>query len=294
MSVKNQVIVITGAGAGLGKSEAVELAKLGAKVVVNDIRNAEKVVEELTAQGYDAVAYSADISTPEGANGLIQTAIDHYGRIDTVVNNAGITNAHVPFEEEPEALYERTMRVNVEGTRLVCKAAYPIMQKQRYGHIINTTSQAGIFGIGGLSAYSISKGAVHGLTKSLAVEAEAYNITVNEIAPCAATEMVRVTNTPEVAEQLEKMLNPAMIAPLIAYLADPECKINGKCFEAGGGRVSEIFLGTCIGYMNPDITLDELSAKWDDVIDRTDFAEIKDGLHSLEVSDLAAKKRLGK
>ena len=237
----DKVAVVTGAGGGLGKCHALLLASRGAKVVVNDLGGAadgsgsgttmaEQVVEEIKAAGGEAVPNYDSVATMEGGANIIKTAMDNYGRVDIVINNAGILR-DVSFVKMPEESWDIIFAVHVKGSFCVSKAAWPIMREQKYGRIIMTTSAAGIYGNFGQANYSAAKMALIGLGQTLALEGTKYNILSNTIAPIADS---RLTAT-VLPEDIRKKLKPEFVSPLVAYLCSEQNEVTGGLFEVGAG-----------------------------------------------------------
>ena len=275
MRFDGQVVVVTGAGRGIGRGHALLLAARGAAVVVNDAgvnpdgtgvssSPAEDVVAEITALGGKAVAIVESVTTQAGASAIVGAAIDHFGRIDAVINNAGIYVGQ-PIDAFDIDTFRRHLDVHVLGAALVLRAAWPHLAATR-GRIVNTMS-ASIFGMEPYSAYIAAKGGVLGLTRALAVEGRAAGIKVNCIAPAAATRLMftAMPDLPdEVADHFRKLMPPEAIAPVAAYLAHAECTLSGECLAVGGGRVTRYILGETPGITRPELTpeiiRDELAA----------------------------------
>ncbi len=199
LSFDGQVAIVTGAGGGLGRSHALELARRGALVVVNDLGGAvdgtgssataaEQVVAEIRAAGGDAVANGDSVATPEGGEAIVQCAVDNYGRIDVVVNNAGILR-DAAFKNVTPELLDPVIDVHLKGAFNVLRHAWPRLREQNYGRIVNTTSGSGMFGNFGQSNYGAAKAGLMGLTRVLSIEGERNNVRVNAIAPIAHTRM---------------------------------------------------------------------------------------------------------
>ncbi len=236
-----KVAVVTGAGGGLGRTHALLLASRGAKVVVNDLGGApdgtgestmmaDKVVEEIRAAGGEAVPNYDSVSTMEGGANIIKTATDSFGRIDILINNAGILR-DVSFMKMPEDSWDIIFSVHVKGSFCCTKAAWPIMREQQYGRIIMTSSAAGIYGNFGQTNYSAAKMALIGLGQTLALEGKKYNIHSNTIAPIADS---RLTAT-VLPDDIRKKLKPEYVSPLVAYLCSEQCEHTGGLFEVGAG-----------------------------------------------------------
>jgi NAD(P)-dependent dehydrogenase (short-subunit alcohol dehydrogenase family) len=272
-----KVAIITGAGGGLGRQHALLLASRGALVVVNDLGGAvdgsgsdkgaaEKVVDEIKALGGDAVADANSVSTPEGGKGIVQTAVDAYGTVDIVINNAGILRDKAFHNMEPDLL-NPVLDVHLKGAFYVTQPAWQIMREKGYGRIISTSSAAGVFGNFGQTNYGAAKMGLVGFTRVLAVEGAKYNIKANAIAPLALTRM-----TETIMGALGDKLDPGLVSPIVTYLAHDDCPVSGQVFSVGGGRVAHVFIGETKGYFNPDLKPEDLRDNWDVVTDQGGYA----------------------
>jgi NAD(P)-dependent dehydrogenase (short-subunit alcohol dehydrogenase family)/acyl dehydratase/putative sterol carrier protein len=237
-----QVAIVTGAGRGLGRAYALELARRGAKVVVNDpgvARDgsgevtgavADEVVAEIRAAGGEAVANYDSVTTPEGGERIVQTAIDAFGRVDILINNAGILRDKTFANMTPE-MWEAVLAVHLDGAYNVTRPAFLRMREQGYGRIVFTTSAAGLFGNFGQTNYSAAKMGLVGLMNTLKLEGEKYGVKVNTVAPLATTRLTEDVFPPEVQEQLK----PEFVVPLVLYLCSDKCTDSGLILNAGGG-----------------------------------------------------------
>jgi len=272
-----KVAIITGAGGGLGRQHALLLASRGALVVVNDLGGAvdgtgsdkgaaERVVDEIKAAGGEAVADTNSVSTPEGGAAIVQTAIDAFGKIDIVVNNAGILRDKAFHNMDPDLL-NPVLDVHLKGAFYVTQPAWVKMREQGYGRIISTSSAAGIFGNFGQTNYGAAKMGLVGFTRVLAVEGAKYNIKANAIAPLALTRM-----TESIMGALGEKLDPGLISPLVTYLAHEDCPVSGQLFSVGGGRVAQVFLGETKGYFKDDLRPEDLRDNWSAVTDQEGYA----------------------
>jgi NAD(P)-dependent dehydrogenase (short-subunit alcohol dehydrogenase family) len=278
LSYVNRVVVVTGAGRGLGREYALAFAARGAAVVVNDLgttldgdgaatsQPADEVVAEIAKSGGRAVANYSSVGTPDGAQGVIDTALKEFGQLDTLVNNAGILNMK-PFAEVTLEGLQRHLAVHVLGSFLVCKAAWPHMLARKYGRIVNTVS-GGIFGLPGLAEYGPAKGGVFAFTRSLALEALEHGIRVNAIAPQASTRMLQASGlSPELRAQLDKKMKTALVAPGPLYLGHESCSINGETLAVSGGKVCRIGLTYNEGFSDPNLTPEMIRDRMDEVLD---------------------------
>ncbi len=271
-----KVAIITGSGGGLGREHALLMASRGALVVVNDLGGAidgtgsdkgaaERVVDEIKAAGGEAVADTNSVATVEGGAAIVQSALDAFGRIDIVVNNAGILRDKSFHNMTPD-LWGPVLDVHLNGAYHVTSAAWPHMREQNYGRIVNTASGAGIFGNFGQANYGAAKMGLVGLTRVLAVEGASKNIKANVIAPVARTRM-----TEDLLGPLVDKVGPQFVSPIVTYLAHESCEATGRIFSVAGGRVAEIFIGEGPGYTDPELTPEAIAANWDKVTDRATF-----------------------
>ena len=284
VSFENRTVIVTGAGNGLGKAYALELGSRGARVVVNDLGGAvdgsgsgntpaDEVVNEIIANGGEAVANYDSVATKEGGASIVQTAIDNFGTVDAVVNNAGILRDKSFAKMEEEDL-NAIIDVHLKGTFFVCQPAFIQMKEQGYGRFVNVSSPSGLFGNFGQLNYGAAKMGIVGLTNVLAIEGAKYNIKANVIAPNAATRM-----TEELfGEDMSKLLTVDNITPLVVYLASEQCEITHEIFSAGGGRFARIGISTDVGYFNA-------SAKAEDIF--ANIGEIRDLSNPIYPTSLA-------
>jgi NAD(P)-dependent dehydrogenase (short-subunit alcohol dehydrogenase family) len=272
-----KVAIITGAGGGLGRQHALMLAARGALVVVNDLGGAvdgtgsdkgaaERVVDEITAAGGEAVADTNSVSTPDGGAAIVQTALDAYGTVDIVVNNAGILRDKAFHNMGPDLL-NPVLDVHLKGAFFVTRPAWAVMREKGYGRIVSTSSAAGIFGNFGQTNYGAAKMGLVGFTRVLAVEGAKYGIKANAIAPLALTRM-----TESIMGGLGDKLDPGLISPIVTYLAHDDCPVTGTLYSVGGGRVAQVFIGETQGYFKAGLTPEDLRDHWEQVVDREGYA----------------------
>ncbi len=291
--------IVTGAGGGLGRSHALLLASRGASVVVNDLGGtvdgrgsdesaAAKVVQEIEATGGRAVASFHGVDTAEGAAEIVRTAIEAFGRLDVVINNAGILR-DVSFAKMSLEDWEAVMRVHLDGTMFVSRAAWPHMRQAGYGRIVNTTSAAGLYGNFGQANYAAAKMGIVGLTKTLAQEGKKYDIRANVIAPVAKS---RMTETILDAATLEK-LEPRLVSPLVAYLASDRCADSGQVYAVGGGYVSRVAVveGQGTFFAGAELTPEQIAASWEQI---NDLEEARPFDNAMEAVQVALAKATGK
>ncbi len=250
-----RVIVITGAGGGLGSAYAREIAARGGAVVVNDLDGADTVTAEISASGGTALANHDSVSDPAGCQRIVAAALDSFGRIDALVANAGNMRLGA-FEHTTADDLDSLLAVHLKGSFNLAKAAWPHMLAQRYGRIVLTTSSAGMFGMPGLSAYGAVKGGITGLMGVLADEGRDHGILCNAVMPNAASRM-----TAEIAEGslgsnpwtagFPQTFDPRFTAALTAYLAHDACQSTHAIFSAAGGRIARVFVGVTKGWNGP-------------------------------------------
>ena len=285
----DRVAIVTGAGGGLGKSHALLLAARGAKVVVNDIGGsvtgqgadvgpAEAVAKEICALGGEAVGDTHSVSTPDGGQAIVATALDNYGRVDIVVNNAGIMR-NALFEETSSDLLDPVIDVHLRGAFNVTRPAWTTMRKQGYGRIVNTSSSSGLLGTIGQTNYGAAKSGILGLTRIMAMEGASVGIKVNAITPIAFTRMLDAcldgmpgdsTPDPEAVDAMRNLMGQfgaALVSPVVAFLAHESCPVTGEIFSAGGGQVSRVFVGRTNGFFKPDLSIEDVRDHLDEIRD---------------------------
>jgi len=282
MRFDEQVAVITGAGGGLGKQYALLLASRGARVVVNDTGGsvtgtgsntdaAHAAAEEIRRQGGEAAADTNSVTSPEGGQAIIDTALRSWGRVDIVINNAGIV-CDAPFEDVTADRLAPLLDVHLKGAFYVTRPAWKVMREQRYGRILNTCSAAGILGAERMSNYGAAKTGLIGLTRVLAAEGADHNIKINAIAPIAYTRMLAHSidgagqpgdaSAQEVlddlvAQYLQK-LDPALVAPVAAFLTHQDCSVSGEIYTVGAGHVARFFIGRTKGFYRPGLSIEDV------------------------------------
>ncbi|RJF94595.1 SDR family NAD(P)-dependent oxidoreductase [Oleomonas cavernae] len=270
-----RVVVITGAGNGLGRSHALLFGARGAKVVVNDLGGgahgggkssaaADKVVDEIRSAGGEAVA---NYDSVEDGDKIVQTALDHFGRIDVLINNAGILR-DASFAKMTDEDWDLIYRVHLRGSYKVSHAAWPHMRAAGYGRIIMTTSSAGIYGNFGQANYSAMKLALLGLGNTLSHEGRAKNVNVNTIAPIAGSRLTETVMPADVVAALK----PEFVSPLVAWLAHEDCSETGGLFEVGAGFMGKLRWERTLGhnFRGRSFSPEDVAAKWEKI---TDFAE---------------------
>jgi NAD(P)-dependent dehydrogenase (short-subunit alcohol dehydrogenase family) len=250
---EGRVAVVTGAGRGIGRAHAKLLAERGAQVVVNDLGGsmegegadagpAATVVAEIVDDGGVAVADTNDVASVTGAQTLVETALEQFGRIDVVVNNAGIIR-WAGFPEVDADNIESHLAVHVLGSFNTIRAAWPRFVEQGYGRIVNTTS-SGMFGLPNNPGYAAAKAGVVGLTRSAAVAGAEHGIRANLVAPAAYTRMAGARNDDD------SVMAAELVAPMVAFLAHENCSVSGEVYAAGAGRFARIFIAQAAGFVD--------------------------------------------
>lgn len=248
-----RVAVVTGAGGGLGRQFALELARRGARVVVNDLggaldgsgssaRAAEVVVEEIRAAGGEAVANFDSVADPDSGAAIVQQALDEYGTVDIVISNAGILRDRSLAKLTVEELHA-VLDVHLRGGFYVTMPAFRVMKEKGYGRFVFTSSNAGILGNFGQSNYGAAKMGLVGLSNVLAIEGAKYGIKSNVVAPVARTRMTEDLRLP-----LAEHFDPALVAPMVVYLASEQCAVTHEIYSAGAGRFARFFVGLTEGW----------------------------------------------
>jgi 3-hydroxy-3-methylglutaryl CoA synthase/NAD(P)-dependent dehydrogenase (short-subunit alcohol dehydrogenase family)/putative sterol carrier protein len=279
-----KVAVVTGAGGGLGRVYALELAKRGAKVVVNDLGGArdgegqgsaspaDKVVEEIKALGGEAVASYDSVATPDGGEAVINKAIEAFGRVDILINNAGILRDKTLAKMEPQE-WAAVRAVHLDGAYNVTRPAFLKMRKSGYGRIIVTTSSSGLYGNFGQTNYSAAKMGLVGLMNSLKLEGEKHNIKINAVAPTALTRMTEDIMPPDLVEKVK----PEFVAPLVLYLCSDACSETGMTFNAGMGLFNRAAVvtgpGAVIGDGKTPPSPEDIHRQWAEINDLREAKE---------------------
>jgi len=300
----DKAAIVTGAGGGLGRAYALGLAARGAKVVVNDLggtrdgsgkgsqRPADEVVKEILAAGGKAVANYDSVTTVEGGKKIVQTALDHYGKVDILINNAGILKDKSFTKMTPE-MWEDVLKVHLHGAFHVTQPAFEAMKEGGYGRIVMTTSAAGLYGNFGQTNYSAAKMGLVGLMNTLKLEGEKYNIKVNTVAPIATTRLTEDVMPGDLAERLK----PELVAPLVLYLCSEQCSDSGLILNAGGGFFNRAAFfsgrGILIGDGKEVPSMEEIHRNWDKIDsleEAREYREMNTALMSMMSASLAVDK----
>jgi len=274
----DQVVIVTGAGGGLGREHALLLAERGASVVINDLGGsvhgggaehapADRVVEEITAAGGKAVANYHSVATPEGGKAIVASTVEAFGRLDALVHNAGILRDKSILKLEPADI-ESVLDVHLKGAFWLCQPAFAVMKEQAYGRIVLTSSASGLFGNFGQANYGAAKTGLIGLMRVLSIEGARYGIQINCVSPAARTRM-----TEELLGPLAEHLSPEHVAPMVAYLCSSQCDFTSEIITAGGGRFARVFLGLAPGWYGgaEPVSLEELASHMSTIFDPTGF-----------------------
>jgi NAD(P)-dependent dehydrogenase (short-subunit alcohol dehydrogenase family) len=272
--VQDRVIVVTGAGGGLGREYALTLAREGASVVVNDLGGArdgtgagsamaDHVVTEIREAGGRAIANYDSVATEDAAAGIVKTALDEFGAVHGVVSNAGILRDGT-FHKMAFENWDAVLKVHLYGGYNVLRAAWPHFREQSFGRVVVATSTSGLFGNFGQTNYGAAKLGLVGLINTLAIEGAKYNIKANAVAPIAATRMTEDILPPEVLAKLK----PEYVAPVVTYLCTEEVADTGSVFIVGGGKVQRaaLFENDGANFENPP-SVDEVAGQWASITD---------------------------
>lgn len=292
-----QAAIVTGAGGNpsLGRAHALLLASRGANVVVNDIgsdpemrhypgsASAEAVAEEIRAAGGKAVANTNSVASVEGAEAIIRTAIDAFGAVDILINNAAISIS-APFDEMTPRDYQRHIDINLMGPLWCARAVWPHMKQRGYGRIVNVTSSS-MTGFANQAAYGASKGGLWSLTRSLASEGAGLGIKVNAVSPGAFTRLAvsSLEDDSPLLQNAKENLPAELSSPAVAFLAHESCPVTGECIDSVGGLVQRSFIGRTGGIVDPQLTIEAVAENWDRIMNQ-DGAETV-GVGAMDTSD---------
>lgn len=283
-----RVAIITGAGGGLGRTYALDIASRGGAVVVNDLGGtfdgngssnsmADKVVEEIRAAGGKAVASYDSVATPAGGEAIVKTAVDAFGKVDVVINNAGsLRNA--PLDELPDSTLDMMLDVHLKGAFYVTRPAYRLMKAQKYGRILFASSAAGMLGNDEQSAYGAAKAGLVGLMNVLSQEGREHGVLCNALLPTAMSRMAGAMSDAlmqkvgglygPVYEKVGNSGNPEFVTPLVTYLVSEACTSTHSIYSATNGRYARAFIGMSHGWMGPrdtPATADDVAAHFGEV-----------------------------
>ncbi len=298
MSIRldGQVAIVTGAGQGLGRCHALALAQRGAKIMVNDLGDdaghsatADAVVAEINDAGGKAIAHGANVADYEQVENMVKRTMDAWGRIDILINNAGILRDKT-FLKMPIEDFRLVIDVHVMGAANCTKAVWEIMREQDYGRVVFTTSSTGLYGNFGQSNYGAAKMAVVGLMNTLHLEGAKNNIRVNCLAPAAGTAMTEGL----LPEAVFKLLSPESVSPAIVFLAGPDAP-SRKVLSAGGGSFA-IFKGfetEGVNLLPDDVTAEGIAAAWDAINDETGMRDFEGGFEQINKFAVQGAEKLG-
>ncbi|MCU1659551.1 MAG: Short-chain dehydrogenase/reductase, partial [Pseudonocardiales bacterium] len=305
VNLSDRVVIVTGAGRGLGRTHALSLAGRGASVVVNDLsrEHAESVVAEIEAGGGKALASLESISEPKNGQAIVDLAVDRFGTVDAIVNNAGFLR-NAEFEEQTPDTLTALLDVHLSGPFFLTQAAWPVMRAQGYGRVVMTSSAGGMFAMGGQANYAAAKAGVYGLTKALAFEGRPHGILVNAVLPHANTEIRNhdpamqtdpsrkeaerrwaaehgANFKPGVMDAVRPVRLPEAVSSFVTFLASTACEITGEAFAVGCGRYARVFVGETLGWTaaNPaDVDPDDIVHNLD-AVRSTDRYRIPENLY---------------
>lgn len=299
-----RVAIVTGGGRGMGRSHATLLGARGASVVVNDpgpdifgdgsdSGPAEEVAAAIRESGGKAVANNASVATAEGIKSILSTALETFGGIDIIINNAGIGTS-VPFDDTTAEDIYRHLSVHLVGGTLLALAAWPHFVAKGYGRIVNTTSAAGLWGIKDAFSYAIAKSGVVGLTTALAVHGKDNGIKVNAVSPGAVTRMwfSYDADHPLPGQGIRHQLRPEQVSPIYAFLAHESCPVSGQIYACSAGRVSRVMIADTLGYISERLTPEQVRDHWHEIRDETGYDIPEDALANVEFRNQVVERFL--
>ncbi|MCV7179293.1 SDR family NAD(P)-dependent oxidoreductase [Mycolicibacterium sphagni] len=286
----DRVAVVTGAGRGLGREYALLLARLGAKVVVNDSGGAltgegddsgpaQQVVDEIVAAGGEAIASTESVATAVGGQAIVGAAVQRYGRIDVLIHNAGIVRS-APLCEMAGEDFDAVLDVHLRGAFHVVRSAFPVMCRAGYGRVVLTSSIGGLYGNHAVANYAAAKAGVIGLSDVVALEGADHGVRCNVIVPAAVTRMAEGLDT-----SAYPPMGPDLVAPVVGWLAHESCSVTGEILTAIAGRVARVVVAESIGVYQPEWSIDQVAARIEEIRDINDplvFPVVPDG-HSAHI-----------
>lgn len=282
---EGRVAIVTGAGRGLGRAYARLLASRGARVVVNDSGGslsgtgvdagpAHAVVQEIVTAGGHAIGCTESVSTPDGGQAIIDTALGHYGRVDVLIHNAGNVR-RAPLREMTSDDFDAVLDVHLRGAFHVVRAAFPVMSDAGYGRIVLTSSIGGLYGNHQVANYAAAKAGVIGLSNVVALEGASAGVTCNVVVPAAVTRMAEGIDT-----SAYPPMSPELVAPVVGWLAHESCSATGEIFVALAGRVARVVVSETPGVYRPSWTIEDVAAQSAvirDAADPVNFPVVPDG-----------------
>jgi NAD(P)-dependent dehydrogenase (short-subunit alcohol dehydrogenase family) len=303
-----QVVIVTGAGQRLGRAYALDLARRGARIVVNDVgeldspkgSTAERVVREIEAEGGTAVASHDTVATPEGGQAIVDKALEAFGTVDAVIHNAGVWR-HKLYEDMTVDQLDPVLDVHLRGAFFVTQPAWAIMQQKKYGRIVLTSSSTGTFGRVNGTNYAAAKAGVLGLGRALSIEGAEHGIKANCILPVApfgdrGPVPATLTNQLQASGLSPEVAGPEQVAPMVVWLASSACSVTGEAFSAGGGRFGRAFIAVADGWIYPGegcATAEDIEAHLGEIEDLSSYAIPPTSLDELGVIGRLRAERLG-
>ena len=303
-----QVVIVTGAGQGLGRAYALELGRRGARVVVNDVGGlgspegpaADAVVREITSAGGKALASHDTVATPEGGQAIVDRALQSFGTVDAVIHNAGVWRHKFYDEMTPDQL-DPVLDVHLRGAFFVTQPAWSIMKAKRYGRIVLTSSSTGAFGRVAGTNYAAAKAGMLGLGRALSLEGAEHGIKTNCILPVApfgkrGPVPSALTQQRDKAGLPPELAGPELVAPMVVYLASAACAVSGEAFSAGGNRFGRVFIAVADGWVNPSescATAEDIAAHLPEIEDLSSYAMPPTSLDELGVIAELRRRRSG-
>jgi NAD(P)-dependent dehydrogenase (short-subunit alcohol dehydrogenase family) len=289
-----RVAIITGGASGIGNATAELMGQRGARIVIADMENAEAAAAELVAKGIEAAGVACNVTSDADCDAVVGTAVEKYGTVDVLVNNAAQGGKSQLFEDEEDEVFQRVMNINFFGAHRLANKTWSIMKRQESGNIVNILSSSGMFGEAKNGAYAYAKTALYGRRGCWPSRESPFGIKVNGVCPIAMTPWAERAmarrNNPELADLIRRTMPANKVSPLITFLADADCPLTGHVLSAFGGRVARHFVAANTGYFDFDLTPEKIYENLDTITSVEEFLVPKSANEEMELLEKAKRK----